>query len=84
MKCNPGRDINPGNPVFIPDKRAAETRASCILEELGKHEVNKNPNKFIAQTYDVTSVMFGTSRGVQLLLRSTVQAHNMIIAMHIR
>ena len=49
----------------VPSSQNAEGVTSAILNELEKLEVNKCPNKLIAQSYDGASVMSGQHTGVQ-------------------
>lgn len=74
------RYVVKGKPVerfwnFVsPPHHDAQTLASCLLKELKKHKIDENPSKLIAQTYDGASVMAGSSRGVQAILKETYPA----------
>ena len=73
------RYVVKGKPVerfwsFIsPPQHDAKTLASCLLEELNKHRLDKDDNsaKLIAQTYDGASVMSGSTGGVQAIIKKS-------------
>lgn len=54
---------------LTPSHHDSQTLASCILEELNRLKINEHPYKLIAQTYDGASVMAGSSRGVQAIIK---------------
>ena len=56
---------------LTPPQHNANTLASCILEELKKHKIHETPQKLISQTYDGASVMAGSSRGVQAIVKES-------------
>lgn len=71
------RYIIKGKPVerfwgFIaPPKHDAQSLASCLLNELSRHNLLGTSHKLIAQTYDGASVMSGSSGGVQAIVKHT-------------
>ena len=55
----------------IPSGHDAPSLSKCITDELDRH-VGNCPRKLIAQTYDGASVMSGSLRGVQALVKKNI------------